>query len=102
MANIALPVTTFQLANGAPVANGFLRIRLNRQGQVTYTPESGPVTNIQINPIFTEIPLNAEGVITGTPTFWQNSSILPTGTYYILQVFASTGQIVAGPNKVTV
>jgi hypothetical protein len=34
--------------------------------------------------------------------FWQNSSISPVGTYYILTVYSSQGQKVAGPLKVTV
>jgi hypothetical protein len=93
MAKTAFTVNTFQLANGAPVVSGFLRIRLNQPGSVS---------DAQINTIFTEITLNTEGVIEGSPTFWPNSEISPSSTYYILQVFSSTGQQVAGPLKVTV
>jgi hypothetical protein len=90
---VALPINTFQLANGAPVANGNLLIRLSQPGSVD---------DAQINANFTSISLNSSGQIEGSPTFWPNADILPAGTYYILLVFSSSGQRVAGANKLTV
>jgi hypothetical protein len=93
MARVALPLTNFQNPDGSAVANGYLRIRLNQDGT------SG---GEQIQTNFTKIPLDSSGNITGSPTFWPNASILPTGTYYILEVFNTNGQLIAGPNKLTV
>ena len=93
MSQVSFPITTFQLPNGAPVANGSIIIRLNTDGSVSGN---------SIDSNFAPIALNSSGVITGSPLFWQNSSISPVGTYYILTVYSAQGQKVAGPLKVTV
>lgn len=89
----ALTVTNFQNADGSPVANGYLRIRLSQPGSAS----SG-----QIQTNFTKINLDSNGNIIGSPTFWPNSSILPAGSYYILEVFNASGQLISGPSKLTV
>jgi hypothetical protein len=90
---VTLTVNTFQLPNGLPVALGTITMRLNQIGSVNVT---------QLGVQFTAIKLDANGMITGSPTFWHNSDISPSGTYYIQTVYSSTGQVVAGPNVVTV
>lgn len=93
MARVALTVTNFQNADGSPVANGYIRIRLSQPG-------SSGGQQIQTN--FTQISLDSNGNITGAPTFWPNASILPAGSYYILEVFNFHGQLISGPSKITV
>ena len=90
---VALTINTFQTADGNPVANGSVRIRLNQDGSVD---------DQQVGSNFTTIPLNSNGVLTGSPTFWRNADISPAGTYYIRLVYLDTGQLISGPSKVTV
>ena len=90
---IALTVNTFQNPDGSPVAKGTIRIRLNIDGSVN---------DEQISSSFTNISLDSNGIIVGSPTFWPNSDISPSGTYYILLVYSASGQEISGPNKVTV
>lgn len=88
-----LPITTFQLASGAPVANGSIVIRLNTDGTVSDN-------SVNMKP--TSIALDSNGVIIGSPVFWPNSTINPVGTYYVVTVYTAQGQKVAGPLKVIV
>jgi hypothetical protein len=93
MPKIALPIHTFQYPTGAPVANGFIVISLSQAGSVNDT---------QLQSNSTRIPLDSSGVIAGSPTFWPNADISPAGTCYIVSVYSAQGQLVAGPNKITV
>ena len=93
MFRTALTVNTFQTPDGKPVALGKLTFRLVIDGSVS---------NEQIQSNKVVIPLNSSGVITGSPTFWPNASIAPPGTYYVQSVYTAAGQLVAGPNVVTV
>lgn len=93
MAQTALTVNTFVNPDGTPVANGYIRIRLNQDGSVSGN---------QIQASYTEIALDSNGTIIGSPVFWPNANINPSGTYYILLVYATTGQLVYGPNIVNV
>jgi hypothetical protein len=92
MSQQAFPITNFQYPDGAPVANGYVDIRLSVDGSVNSS---------QVERIFTRSTLNSSGNLVG-PVFWPNSSILPSGSYYIINVYNSQGQLVAGPNKVTI
>ncbi len=93
MPKVAFPLTTFQFPNGNPVANGSINVSLNTDGSVN---------NTQIQSHGDNISLNASGTIVGTPTFWPNSDIFPAGSYYIISVYTASGQLIAGPNKITV
>ena len=93
MSRIALTVNTFQTPDGKPVALGKLTFRLVIDGSVS---------NEQIQSNKVVIPLNSSGVIAGSPTFWPNASIAPPGTYYVQSVYTAAGQLVSGPNLVTV
>jgi hypothetical protein len=93
MHKVALTVNTFQTPDGNPVALGNLTFRLVIDGSVN---------NEQIQSNKVVIPLNSSGVITGSPTFWANADIAPPGTYYIQSVYTAAGQLVSGPNLVTV
>jgi hypothetical protein len=93
MPRVALTVTNFQNPDGSPVALGYLLFKLITEGSVSDT---------QISSQITKIPLDINGTITGSPTFWPNSSIAPAGTYYVRSVYTAQGQLVSGPSKVTV
>jgi len=93
MPKVSLPLTNFQNADGTPVANGTLQIRLNVNGSVNDT---------QIQTNFSTVSLDSSGNILGSPTFWPNVDINPTGTYYILSVYSQLGQLVGGPNILTI
>ena len=93
MAKTTLPITNFQNADGTPVANGTLQIRLNINGSVSDT---------QIQSNSTTVALDASGNVVGAPTFWPNAAISPAGTYYVLSVYSIQGQLVGGPNVLTI
>jgi len=90
---VAFPITNFQTPDGNALANGYLRIRLSNDGT-----SSG----MQIERKFTRIPLDSSGNVTGTPTVYHNSDVLPAGTYYVYLAYTSKGQLVAGPIKLSV
>ena len=92
MAKQAFPITTYSKAT-KPVANGYLRIRLNTDGSVSGS---------QIASNFTVVQLDDNGVITNSPMFWPNDVISPSGTYYILEVFTQEGQLIGGPTVVNI
>jgi hypothetical protein len=89
----SLPLTNFQNADGTPVANGTLQIRLNVNGSVNDT-------QVQSNSY--TVRLDASGDVLDSPTFWPNADILPAGTYYVLSVYSQQGQLVGGPNVLTI
>lgn len=93
MAKISLPITSFLDGSGMPLANGYLSIRLNIDGAASSS---------QLCATLCKLALDANGQVTGTPTFWPNGEILPAGTYYILRVYGQDGQLVSGPNIVTI
>jgi len=93
MAQVGLTITKFVNPDDSPVANGSLTIRLSQDGSVNDT---------QVQSVFTRIPLDAGGNVLGSPVFWPNNEISPPNTYYILRVYAASGQLVSGPNIVTV
>jgi len=84
-----LLVNTFQNPDGSPVANGYIKIRLNVDGSIN---------DGQLQSNYVNLPLDSSGVISGSPTFWPNSEISPSGTYYVENVYKANGQLVAGPS----
>ena len=92
MAQVSFPLTTYQLPSGVPVADGSLVVRLNADGQVG-------TSQIASNPV--RLPLDANGTLSTSYLFWSNSNIAPTGTYYIYSVYTSDGEMISGPNLIT-
>jgi hypothetical protein len=78
---------TWQLANGAPLALGYLKIRLNVDAstlglggdQIT----AGTIITVQ---------LDANGSIVGTVLLWPNDTLTPINTVYIIQAYSASGQ----------
>jgi len=88
-----LIVKKFVNADGTPIANGKVLMRLSQDGSVG---------DEQIQSNFTTLVLDNTGTVVGSPVFWQNSAINPPGTYYIQKVFSASGQRVSGPSVVIV
>jgi hypothetical protein len=86
------PISNFQNADGTPVANGTLRIRLSQDEQDTVVPS-------QLTYNFKDFSLDSNGN-SGTITLQSNSgsTLLPIHSYYIYEVYNSSGLKVAGPN----
>jgi hypothetical protein len=93
MPQVSLPITTFVEPNGQPLANGTLLIRLSQDGNANST-------NLCAN--ICSIALDAQGNVTGNPLVWPNADITPSGTYYILAAYSAQGELVSGPDSLTV
>src|SRR5271165_1694261 len=92
VAKTSLPITTYLDADGGPLANGSLLLRLSQDGSANDTQLCAmPIT----------IPLDSGGTITGSPMFWPNAEITPLGTTYIISAYSAKGQLVSGPNSMT-
>ena len=88
----SLPIQTYLHPDNTPVANGYLRVRLNKSGSLAI---GGPVVYHQVENNFVTVPLDSNGVISGSPLFWANSLMTPSDTYYIIEVYTRQGQYVA-------
>jgi hypothetical protein len=93
MAQTALVVDNFIYPDGTPVALGYMLIRLSQDGSVN---------NTQVSSQTVKVLLDSLGTVVGSPVFWPNASITPTGTYYIQSIYSAEGQLTSGPNKITV
>jgi len=73
----------FQNSSGTVVANGFLRLQLSQNAEIT--SGGGQVTN---QPLF--LALDSSGKIT-SQAIWFNDELTPSGTVYSAQLFGSNG-----------
>lgn len=95
MAQVSLPFTSFSFADGTPVRNGYVLIRLSQDGSI-------PAQSLQICTASARVNLSDTGTVLGTYSIWQNADISPVGTYYIFTVYSATGELAAGPLLVTI
>ena len=79
------PLTTFQTADGNPVANGYLEIRLN-------TDASGNGEQVCASQI-TTVQLDEDGSMDSF-LLVGNDQLHPSGTYYVCSVYEANGQLV--------
>jgi hypothetical protein len=86
-----LVIDNFVNADGTPVANGTLVLKLNQDGSVNDT-------QIQSNPIY--LTLDSSGTVEGSPTLPSIQSINPPGAQYFRKVYDANGQLVSGPSVV--
>lgn len=94
MARISLPALQFFDSEGNPVALGSVELALSVDCQTTSNTQIGSSVSVKI-------PLDSTGTITGSYLIWQNASLTPSGSYYILSVYTSSGQLVQGPDVIT-
>jgi hypothetical protein len=94
MAQESFPIQTFVLGNGDDVADGWITVHLSNDA----ASSSGQVSAR----IRSEVMLGTIGEILDNPQFWENSSLTPNDTQYILEVFNSNGLRICGPIPVTV
>ena len=83
----------YQNFEGAPLANGYLIVQLSHDGQESVDPGLiNGYPKIQIN-------LDSNGNIPVSPAtmIWPNDQILPSGTFYTVNGYASDGTLVFGP-----
>lgn len=93
MPQVTFPLTNFQTPDGNPVSFGTVWVRLSTNGNASGN---------QLWNTVVQLTLDTSGNFLGSTLFWTNGSILPAGTYYIVQVFSQTGQLVYGPAKLII
>lgn len=84
-----LPITHFETSEGVPVANGYVLIRLSQDAQVPSLPAQICAG------ISSRIDLDENGDTEGQSVVWANSALLPSGTFYLVDVFTAQGFCVA-------
>lgn len=96
----------FQDDEGNVLANGYLTMQLSQDAQVSVS--GSPVGQVGAG-IRVKVPLDSSGNIQGTPgdnltpiCIWPNDVMAPTGTYYTVRAYSAVGQLVWGPQVVTV
>jgi len=87
MAREQLDFGVFQDAAGNPLALGYLTVRLNTDAV------SNDGDQVSAGIIVT-VPLDANGLISGSAQFWPNNQLTPTDTVYIIKAYTARGQLV--------
>ena len=94
MAQASFPVTTFTDANDNPLANGYALISMSTDVQSS----GGQICAGAAE----RVTLNASGVMSAVPQVWPNNELSPIGSTYILSAYTADGELVYGPEPVTV
>lgn len=94
MSQVSFPISTFTDAEGNPLSNGYLLIRINTDAM---SPSGQICYQLQVR-----IPLDVNGEVSGSYLFWPNVSLNPLGSYYVLRAYAADGQLVLGPLTVII
>jgi len=89
MAQVSFPITTYLDSSGKPLANGYLLINL------TFDAAIGTTSSQVCAGLKVQVNLDSNGVITGSPVFWQNSSLSPSGSMYVVEAYEANGQLVS-------
>jgi hypothetical protein len=98
MATIAtLTGGAFQDASGNPIANGYILVYLNQNGVTSNTPGQQLASGQVI-----KLTLGSDGNLVAGQKLWPNDGILPAGTTYVATLHAANGQVLWGPNTVSV
>lgn len=81
----------FQDAQGNPLVNGYLLLRLSQDAVANSSDEivAGYVVKIT---------LDGSGNIVSGQYVWPNDVLSPSGTFYVVEARAANGQLVWGPN----
>ena len=83
MALSPLTITNFILANGQPVADGEVLMRLNKDCM-------GPVGQVSTRTV--TFALDSAGAPIGPPLFWPNSELVPNDSVYLISVRNAQGE----------
>ena len=85
----------FQDGQGNVLSSGFLVLDLSSLG--TVTGAAG-----QVVPTRVSVPLTSAGLIPASTKLWANDQLTPTNTFYVMRLFNSNNQLVAGPVNWTI
>jgi hypothetical protein len=91
----SFPITTFQDISGEPIAKGSLLISLSKDVATPSGGQLGAGNKVTV-------PLNDDGVVAGSPVFWENSALTPPDSIYIVRVYESNNELVSNQINVTV
>lgn len=92
---IVLTGGNFQDNQGNKIANGTVTFLLNVDSETQSLYQIVSKTTISVG-------LDANGNIAGTPAFWTTTILTPSNSYYTVKVFTAKGQLVWGPNYMTI
>lgn len=96
MSQVPFPITSFQLANTSPVANGWVIVHLNKDCQL-------PNNLGQLaGRLKIKIQLDANGDVPGSATFWPNEELFPADSRYVMYVYNSIGELILGPINIVI
>lgn len=94
MAQIAFPYTTFIDPSGNALSNGYVIVYVS---QDAHSPGGLLCGGMELR-----VQLDSSGVMSPVPQLWQNSDLQPAGTFYLYAAYAADGQLVLGPEPVTI
>lgn len=86
---------TVQDPMGNPLANGYLIMQLNHDGQ-SATP------NQVVSGLRQKVTLNSSGTTSSPVAIYSNTGLLPANTFYYITVYATGGTEVVPRSKVTI
>lgn len=95
MPRTTFPIQTFQDSEGLPLSFGYILVRLNEDAKTPDPAQIGAQLVSQIN-------LDTNGTIIGSPMFWPNASLQPSDTVYLLSSYTSNGEQVLYNESITV
>jgi hypothetical protein len=96
MAKNTLTGGAFQDAAGNVLANGYLKMKLNMDAVVTGTgPQIAASSELTIT-------LDSSGNIAAAQQVWPTDQLTPTNALYVVSAYTAKGQLVWGPQYVTV
>ena len=82
--------------SGQPITNGTVSIRLVFDCNCPCADYQITGNNHSI------LQLDGDGIIIGSPQIRPNNQLKPDGSYYILQVYTESGQLIYGPRKLVI
>jgi hypothetical protein len=88
----------FQNSSGGALSLGYFTLNLNRDCNVTSSEGQGQIGRGSI----VTVSLDISGNVTGVVLVWPNDQLLPSGNYYIVNVYTAEGQLVSGPYPLTI
>ncbi len=75
----------FQSPSGAPLANGYLTLRLSTDAVTSSNDQIAAKRLVTV-------PLDSLGNVQGVVDIWPNDQLTPTNTVYILRAYTAQGQ----------